>query len=124
MDKGIPLKTRAEVKAFSGSRMLKVLGLDEFVSTGTCNDRYCLFLPTYDVSQRELLTLGWGPLSFKVVKLYQPTYKSLLSVNWNIPKSLRLEMLLFSPKIELIFYIAVEAHRICFLSQSNAITSA
>ncbi|MCL1073107.1 His-Xaa-Ser system radical SAM maturase HxsC [Shewanella dokdonensis] len=60
MDKGIPLKTRAEVKAFSGSRMLKVLGLDEFVSTGTCNDRYCLFLPTYDVSQRELLTLGWG----------------------------------------------------------------
>lgn len=65
MNKGIPLKTRAEVNAFNGSKMLKVIGLDEFVSSGICDNRHCLLLPNYDPNQRELLSLDWGAVAIQ-----------------------------------------------------------
>lgn len=65
MIKGIPLKTRADVNNFRGSKMLKVLGIDEYVSRGICDNRHCLLLPDYDTSQEELLNLGWGAIAIQ-----------------------------------------------------------
>lgn len=65
MNKGVPLKTRAEVNAFNGSKMLKVIGLDEFVSNGICDNRHCLLLPNYNPNQRELLSLDWGAVAIQ-----------------------------------------------------------